>query len=354
MRAFHAAIDLGAGSGRVFVGTAAPDAVGVRELHRFHYAPRPLDGHLRWDMPRLVEGLRIGLQHAEEAARTAGGELISVGVDGWGVDYGLLDDEGRLIEEPICYRDERTTGVMEEVFARVPRETIFTATGIQLLPFNTLFQLAAHVSAGFTRGRRTIASDSRPLSPAAVWLRRQRAHERFDDATPECTGRGLERRSVRALAAAARADAGAGARRKRHRLPAARPDGGARPATITRRRAGDARHGQCGPRHTAGKRLGLHLVRDLVAGRCGAGRASRRCPGLRGELYQRARRRRNDSVPQERDGIVASRVVPTRMGVRRRVRESRPAAGARRRALRAVRADLSRRSTLLQSAQHDA
>jgi rhamnulokinase len=148
VRAFHAAIDLGAGSGRVFVGTAAPDAVGVRELHRFHYAPRPLDGHLRWDMPRLVEGLRIGLHHADEAARTGGGELISVGVDGWGVDYGLLDDEGRLIEEPICYRDERTTGVMEGVFARVPRETIFAATGIQLLPFNTLFQLAAHVSAG--------------------------------------------------------------------------------------------------------------------------------------------------------------------------------------------------------------
>ena len=148
MRSFHAAIDLGAGSGRVVLGDVAPDAVSIRELDRFHYAPRHLDGHLRWDMPRLVEGLRVGLQHAAAAARTAGGELISVGVDGWGVDYGLLDDEGSLVEEPICYRDERTAGVMEEVFARVPRETIFAATGIQLLPFNTLFQLAAHVKAG--------------------------------------------------------------------------------------------------------------------------------------------------------------------------------------------------------------
>jgi rhamnulokinase len=74
--------------------------------------------------------------------------LLSVGVDGWGVDYGLLDAEGDLIEEPICYRDERTIGVMESVFACAPRETLFGATGIQLLPFNTLFQLAAHVRAG--------------------------------------------------------------------------------------------------------------------------------------------------------------------------------------------------------------
>jgi rhamnulokinase len=148
VRAFHAAIDLGAGSGRVFLGEAAPDLVGVRELHRFRYGPRPLDGHLRWDMPRLVEGLRVGLHRATEAATTAGGELLSVGVDGWGVDYGLLDTEGTLIEEPICYRDERTIGVMESVFARVPRESLFAATGIQLLPFNTLFQLAAHVRVG--------------------------------------------------------------------------------------------------------------------------------------------------------------------------------------------------------------
>jgi rhamnulokinase len=148
VRSFHAAIDLGACSGRVVLGDVAADAVSMRELDRFHYAPRHLDGHLRWDMPRLVAGLLVGLQHAAAAARTAGGELTSVGVDGWGVDYGLLDDEGGLVEEPICYRDERTAGVMAEVFARVPRETIFAATGIQLLPFNTLFQLAAHVNAG--------------------------------------------------------------------------------------------------------------------------------------------------------------------------------------------------------------
>jgi rhamnulokinase len=148
MRAFHAAIDLGAASGRVFAGEAAPDAIRLVEAHRFQYAPRQVDGHLRWDMTRLLEGVRAGLRHAADAATSRGGELISLGVDSWGVDYGLVDDEGSLIEEPICYRDERTSGVMADVFAHVPREAIFDATGIQLLPFNTLFQLAAHVRAG--------------------------------------------------------------------------------------------------------------------------------------------------------------------------------------------------------------
>lgn len=150
MRGFHAAIDLGAGSGRVFLGEAAPGGVGLRELHRFHYAPRVLAGHLRWDMPQLVAGLHEGLRRAAEAASNAGSELVTVGVDGWGVDYGLLDGEGALIEDPICYRDERTLGVMERVFASVPRDEIFAASGIQMLPFNTLFQLAAHVSDGLS------------------------------------------------------------------------------------------------------------------------------------------------------------------------------------------------------------
>src|SRR5205823_14735181 len=77
-------------------------------------------------------------------ARELGREIRSIGVDSWGVDYGLIDADGQLIELPICYRDERTQGVMEEVFMRVPREEIFRRTGIQFLQFNTLFQLYAH------------------------------------------------------------------------------------------------------------------------------------------------------------------------------------------------------------------
>lgn len=151
MRAFHAAIDLGAGSGRASIGYAAPGALQLREVHRFHYAPRILDGHSRWDMAQLVDGIHLALCRARDAARSEGGDLISAGVDAWGVDYGLIDDDGDLVEEPICYRDDRTAGVMDDVFARIPRETIFEATGVQLLPFNTLFQLAAHVRAGLPK-----------------------------------------------------------------------------------------------------------------------------------------------------------------------------------------------------------
>ena len=124
----------------------------MEEVHRFHYAPRRESGHLRWDLARLLEGLGEGIRKAGAAAALRGGRLESVGVDSWAVDYGLLDAEGRVVEEPIAYRDERTEGVMEQVFARVPREEIFARTGIQSLPLNTLYQLFAHVRQGLPAG----------------------------------------------------------------------------------------------------------------------------------------------------------------------------------------------------------
>ncbi len=144
----HAAVDLGAGSGRVFVGEVSPTAVRFDEAHRFHYTPRLLDRRLRWDVAQLFDGLRTGVRRAAGAARAAGGELVSAGVDAWGVDYGLIGGDGRLVEEPICYRDGRTAGLMEEIFTRVRREEIFERTGIQFLQFNTLVQLAAHARDG--------------------------------------------------------------------------------------------------------------------------------------------------------------------------------------------------------------
>jgi rhamnulokinase len=122
----------------------------LREVHRFEYAPRRREGHLRWDFLRLEEGLHAGLLRAREAAAAEDARLDSVGVDSWGVDYGLLDGAGRMLEEPICYRDCRTDGEMERVFARVPREEIFRRTGIQFLQLNTLYQLAAHVREGLS------------------------------------------------------------------------------------------------------------------------------------------------------------------------------------------------------------
>jgi rhamnulokinase len=153
----HLAIDLGAGSGRAFLGRVEPDRLSFEEVHRFHYQPREADGHLRWDAGRLFDGVRASLTRAGEAAARGGSAIASAGVDSWGVDYGLVDEAGTLVEEPISYRDGRTAGIMPEVFREVPREEIFARTGLQFLELNTLFQLAAHVRDGLSpRSRRLL------------------------------------------------------------------------------------------------------------------------------------------------------------------------------------------------------
>jgi rhamnulokinase len=144
----YIAIDLGAGSGRVFLVGVAPGELLIEESHRFHYPPVRRDGHLRWDLSKIFAEIKTGLYAAGNSARRIGRPIASVGVDSWGVDYGLIDADGNLVEEPICYRDERTAGVMEQVFERTPRAEIFARTGIQFLAFNTLFQLFAHSRSG--------------------------------------------------------------------------------------------------------------------------------------------------------------------------------------------------------------
>lgn len=145
-----AAFDLGAGSGRAFLGAVTPDTIRLDEAHRFQYQPRQHDRHLRWDMARLVDGLGEGLRRSDAMAQAAGLRLTSAGVDTWGVDYGLLDESGTLIDEPCCYRDARTDGLMEDVFAQLaPRSAIFAVTGLQFLPINTIYQLVAHLREGW-------------------------------------------------------------------------------------------------------------------------------------------------------------------------------------------------------------
>ena len=146
--ALYIAVDLGAGSGRVFLGGVAPGELFLEEVRRFTYPPAYRDGHLRWDFARIVGEVESGLRAAAERARALGRRVTSLGVDSWAVDYGLLDREGRLLEDPICYRDDRTRDAIEEVGAVVPLEEIFARTGIQFLAFNTLYQLHAHVREG--------------------------------------------------------------------------------------------------------------------------------------------------------------------------------------------------------------
>jgi rhamnulokinase len=148
----YIAVDLGAGSGRVFLCGVAPGELLLEEVRRFRYPPSETRGHLRWNLPEIFEEIKKGLRDAGGRARGLGRPVRSVGVDSWGVDYGLVDDAGRLVEDPVCYRDARTRGAMDEVFARVPRAEVFARTGVQFLEFNTLFQLHAHAREGLPRG----------------------------------------------------------------------------------------------------------------------------------------------------------------------------------------------------------
>jgi rhamnulokinase len=146
---FHLALDLGAASGRAVLGALGASGLELHEVHRFTYAPRRVGGHLRWDAARLFGGIRASLGLARATAADMEVDVISAGVDSWGIDYGLVDGRGQLVEDPISYRDERTSdAVLATVFGGVSREELFARTGIQILPFNTVFQLAAHVREG--------------------------------------------------------------------------------------------------------------------------------------------------------------------------------------------------------------
>ena len=144
----YIAVDLGAGSGRVFLCGVAGGELLLEEVRRFKYPPREEGGRLRWPFTEILSEIKAGLREAGERARRSGRVVRSVGVDSWAVDYGLVDDEGKLIENPVCYRDARTQGMMEEVFRVVPREELFKRTGIQFLELNTLYQLFAHAREG--------------------------------------------------------------------------------------------------------------------------------------------------------------------------------------------------------------
>jgi rhamnulokinase len=154
--ALYIAVDLGAGSGRVFLTGAAPDGLLLEEVRRFHYPPRLRDGHLRWNFSEIFDEIKTGAREAGERARALGRAIKSIGIDSWGVDYGLIDREGKLLEDPICYRDGRTQGIVEKVFERVSRAEIYDRTGIQFLEFNTLFQLYAHARAGLPETARLL------------------------------------------------------------------------------------------------------------------------------------------------------------------------------------------------------
>ena len=129
-----AAVDIGASSGRVMVGDFTR-GLGLTEAHRFENRPVRVGGTLYWDILALYQGVLDGLRRA--------GPVAGIGIDTWAVDYGLLGADGGLLGNPVHYRDTRTEPVVGEVLARIPPEQLYAETGIQFLPFNTVFQLAA-------------------------------------------------------------------------------------------------------------------------------------------------------------------------------------------------------------------
>jgi rhamnulokinase len=133
------AIDLGAESGRAMLGRI-DDHLTLDELHRFSNGPVQVADHIHWDVLRLWAEIQNSLRIA---AGSGGGSLAGIGVDTWGVDFGLLDAADRLIGNPYHYRDARTNGMIEAAGAMIPLEEIYHQTGIQFMQLNTLFQLFA-------------------------------------------------------------------------------------------------------------------------------------------------------------------------------------------------------------------
>lgn len=183
------AIDLGASNGRIVKASYhGDDTICYEEIHRFENCPYEANGRLHWNFSALLSEIYTGIDKS--------GKFNSIGVDTWGVDFGLLDENGNLLEDPVHYRDGRTEGVVEEALLTVDGRSLYSGTGTQILPINTLFQLLAlqkqrpellqkankllfmpdlftYALCGSSICERSIASTSQLLAlPEGVWNRR--------------------------------------------------------------------------------------------------------------------------------------------------------------------------------------
>ena len=137
MNNVYLAADFGGGSGRVIAGWLEDGQLKMEEVHRFGNRQVRLGDHVYWDFPALFEDMKVGLKKAA----SKGYRVSSIGVDTWGVDFGLIDRDGQLIGNPVCYRDTRTSGMVEEMFKILNPTEHYATTGIQVMEINTLSQL---------------------------------------------------------------------------------------------------------------------------------------------------------------------------------------------------------------------
>ena len=130
------AFDFGASSGRAVLGGFDGKTIKLTEIHRFSNDPVKVGNTFYWDVLRLFHEIKQGILKAKQY-----GGFQSVGIDTWGVDFGLIDEKGYLIENPVHYRDERNIGMIEEAEKYISRDEMYERTGIQFMDFNTVFQL---------------------------------------------------------------------------------------------------------------------------------------------------------------------------------------------------------------------
>jgi len=140
MAKHYLAVDLGASSGRTIVGTLEEGKLTLKEMNRFWNGPTEINGRLQWDFVHLFRNIQEGIALAK---KEYGAGLVSMGIDTWGVDFGLMDSDGKLLGNPVHYRDARVNGMFEKVFERVPKEEVFKQTGIQFMELNSLYQMMA-------------------------------------------------------------------------------------------------------------------------------------------------------------------------------------------------------------------
>lgn len=138
----YLAVDLGASSGRVLAGLYENGKLELVELHRFWNGAVEHEDGLHWGIDQLFTEIKTGLKKGFE---TYGDAVQAIGVDTWGVDYGLIDAAGKLINAPFQYRDSRNDGMMDEAFTKVSKDEFYKRTGLQFMPFNTAFQLCAEL-----------------------------------------------------------------------------------------------------------------------------------------------------------------------------------------------------------------
>ena len=250
-----AAIDIGASSGRVILGRVAGSPGGARAeletVHRFPNGVKELDGGLRWDFDALFAEVLAGLAAAATAAAARGESIASIGIDTWAVDYGLVNDAGDLVAAPFSYRDDRSRAAISRVHEKLDPARLYATTGLQFLPFNTIYQLATEPALeglqallipdliGFllTGQRRTEATNASTTglfdAVAGEWAtefldRPGPAHEPVPAADPARRDRRHPRQGHRGTPGTSRNHRGGSRRLARHRLGRRRRPGGRR------------------------------------------------------------------------------------------------------------------------------